>query len=155
MAISVGVDANVLIALLDQQDVWHSPAQTLIKAIQVQQWPLIYFDCVVTEAISTLARRLREKKRLTETRALLDQAVSEFPAERLFWVTPNLPKHYGEALALMRQSEGELNFNDALIALACRDYAIPTLASFDADFDRVPWMRRLATPTDVASLAQA
>ncbi len=46
-------------------------------------------------------------------------------------------------------SIGALNFNDALIALACRERGIPSIASFDADFDQVPWLRRLARPEDV------
>jgi predicted nucleic acid-binding protein len=39
-----------------------------------------------------------------------------------------------------------LNFNDALISLACRERNIPAIASFDADFDQVAWLHRLATP---------
>lgn len=50
----------------------------------------------------------------------------------------------------MRSGGGELNFNDALIALACRERGIPAIAGFDADFDRVPWLRRLARPEDLA-----
>ena len=50
---------------------------------------------------------------------------------------------------MMRGSSGELNFNDALIALACREREIPAIASFDADFDRVDWLRRIAGPEDV------
>jgi predicted nucleic acid-binding protein len=46
----------------------------------------------------------------------------------------------------MRSSGGELNFHDALIALACRDRDIPAIASFDADFYQVPWLRRLSAP---------
>jgi predicted nucleic acid-binding protein len=35
---------------------------------------------------------------------------------------------------------------DALIALACRDRNIPYLASFDADFDQIAWLKRVAYP---------
>ena len=51
----------------------------------------------------------------------------------------------------MRSSSGALNFNDAIIALACRERGIPAIASFDADFDPIPWLRRLARPEDVTS----
>lgn len=51
-----------------------------------------------------------------------------------------------EIVALVEHSGGELNFNDALIALACRDRNIPYLASFDADFDQIAWLKRLARP---------
>lgn len=49
----------------------------------------------------------------------------------------------------MQTSKGELNFNDALIALACRERGITLIASFDPDFDHVPWLKRVAQPTDV------
>jgi len=42
-----------------------------------------------------------------------------------------------------------LNFNDALIALACRERDIKAIASFDGDFDQVDWLRRLSTPEDI------
>ena len=51
----------------------------------------------------------------------------------------------------MQSSGGALNFNDALIALACRERGIPAIASFDADFDQVSWLQRLARPEDVPS----
>jgi predicted nucleic acid-binding protein len=42
-----------------------------------------------------------------------------------------------------------MNFNDALIALACRERSIPAIASFDADFDDIAWFKRLHRPDDV------
>jgi predicted nucleic acid-binding protein len=40
---------------------------------------------------------------------------------------------------------------DALIALACREREIPAIASFDADFDQVAWLKRVAAPEDVCA----
>ncbi|NJN93567.1 MAG: PIN domain-containing protein [Anaerolineales bacterium] len=42
-----------------------------------------------------------------------------------------------------------MNFNDALIALSCRERNITAIASFDSDFDRVSWFNRLARPEDI------
>ena len=53
-------------------------------------------------------------------------------------------------LNLIRTSSGELNFNDALIALACRERGISTIASFDPDFDQVSWLKRVVMPSDVS-----
>jgi predicted nucleic acid-binding protein len=53
---------------------------------------------------------------------------------------------------LIRSSDGELNFNDSLIALACRERQIEVLASFDRDFDRISWLKRIALPEDVTAL---
>ncbi len=52
-------------------------------------------------------------------------------------------------VALVEQTGGELNFNDTLIALACGERGIDYLASFDADFDRVAWLKRIARPDQV------
>lgn len=48
----------------------------------------------------------------------------------------------------MRSSGGELNFNDALMSLACREREISLIASFDPDFDRLPWLKRVSGPAD-------
>jgi len=39
--------------------------------------------------------------------------------------------------------------NDALIALTCKEHQIKYLASFDRDFDKVPWLKRLSQPSDL------
>ncbi len=52
----------------------------------------------------------------------------------------------------MKSSSGELNFNDALIALSCREREISAIASFDTDFDEIGWLRRIETSDDVAHL---
>lgn len=52
-------------------------------------------------------------------------------------------------LDLIHASASILNFNDALIALACRERAIPAIASFDPDFDTIAWLRRLSQPQDL------
>jgi predicted nucleic acid-binding protein len=67
----------------------------------------------------------------------------------LTWILPDVPELYRRVLDLIRSSSGELNFNDALIALACRERGIPAIASFDADFDQIPWLQRIARPEDI------
>jgi predicted nucleic acid-binding protein len=62
----------------------------------------------------------------------------------------DVPRLFNEIVDLVRSSSGELNFNDALIALSCYEREITAVASFDADFDRVPWLMRLARPEDVS-----
>jgi len=42
-----------------------------------------------------------------------------------------------------------LNFNDALIAIACRKRGIAWLASYDTDFDRVAGLKRISQPADL------
>ncbi len=61
----------------------------------------------------------------------------------------DIPALYAEIIGLVRSSRGELNFNDALIALSCRYRSIPFLTSFDRDFDQVSWLKRVAQPGDL------
>lgn len=76
----------------------------------------------------------------------LNALTSQYP---LTWILPDVPRLYPEVLELMRTTSGELNFNDALLALVCRERGIPAIASFDADFDQVAWLKRVANPEDV------
>jgi predicted nucleic acid-binding protein len=64
-------------------------------------------------------------------------------------VLPDVPALYAEILDQVRATGGALNFNDALIALSCRQREIPLLASFDRDFDQVQWLQRIAEPADL------
>ena len=80
----------------------------------------IYFDCVLAEAVSTVARRLREKRRSADLTRFLNRIVADFQPEVITWILPDVPRLYVPALEAVQSSGGELNFNDALIALACR-----------------------------------
>jgi predicted nucleic acid-binding protein len=92
---------------------------------------------------------LREKGRAGDVSALLNRLNKRVPRGSLTWILPDVPDFYAQALDMMRGSSGELNFNDALIALACRERQIPAIASFDGDFDKVDWLRRIAGPQDI------
>lgn len=139
----------MLVALINPRDLWRDQALALENALLAKSGKLFYFDCVVAEAISVAARRLHEKNLAAEVGALLDRLNARVPPETITWILPDAPRLYAEALALMRSSAGALNFNDALIALACRERSIPAIASFDPDFDQVSWLRRLARPDDM------
>ena len=145
----VAIDASVLVALLNPHDVWHARALALLDALREAGIALIYYDCVAAEAISAVARRLHEKGRAVEVRALLARLDAQIPYETLTWILPNVPDLYPHVLDLVRMSSGELNFNDGLISLACRERHVPAIASFDSDFDRITWLKRLAEPSDV------
>jgi predicted nucleic acid-binding protein len=147
----VAVDSSVLVGLINPTDLWRQQAVALRQALLETGRELLYFDCVVAEAISAAARRLHEKGRAGEVEALLNRLEAEVTPATITWVLPDVPALYPDILALMRDSAGELNFNDALIALACRERDIPAIASFDPDFDRLSWLRRLARPEEVAT----
>lgn len=145
----VAVDASVLVGLLNPRDIWHARAEAVLQALLRADIMPVYFDCVAVEAVSAAVRRLREKDRGAEVAALINRLNDRVPAENLTWILPDVPAFYPSALEVMQASSGELNVNDALISLACRERDIPAIASFDADFDRVDWLKRIAAPDDL------
>ncbi len=149
MPIRIGLDTSFVLGLIDDHDLWHSQAQALQILIDTGDFQTFAFDCVLTEAISTLARRTHEKRRTAQVSTLLARLKAEFPTKSIVWLYPDLPNLYDDVVALVEQTDGEMNFNDALIALSCRNRNIPFLASFDADFDRVDWLKRVVRPTDL------
>jgi predicted nucleic acid-binding protein len=142
----IGLDTSVLIGLLDTKDIWHQSAVALKQALQVQGADVAVFDCVLAETISTMARRVHEGRRTTDLNKLITRILTNYPTDDILWVLPDVPILYNEIIELVRSSGGELNFNDALIALSCRNRDIPFIASFDRDFDQLTWLKRVAQP---------
>jgi predicted nucleic acid-binding protein len=145
----LALDTSVLLGFFDSQDLWHGQAVALVHALEQANRTLFYFDCVLAEMISVLARRLHEKRREADLDDLLSQIMVRCPLERITWILPDVPVLYTEAVDLIQASGGELNFNDALLALSCRNRGILHIASFDRDFDQVAWLQRLAQPDDL------
>jgi predicted nucleic acid-binding protein len=139
----VAIDSSVMVGVLNLLDHRHTQAKNLLDALKLAQVELIYFDCVVGESLSTILRRLREKNQTTAISQLISEIAANFLPEQLTWILPDAPLLYRQILHLIETSSGELNFNDALIALACRERNIPYLASFDADFDALGWLQRI------------
>jgi len=150
--VRIAVDSSVLVALIDLRDIWRDQALALLDALIDAHATPVYFDCVAAEAVSAATRRLREKGHAAEVHALLDRLNAQVSMELLTWILPDAPDLYPQALGLIRASSGELNFNDALIALACRERDIPAIASFDADFDQITWLKRVAEPADIETI---
>jgi predicted nucleic acid-binding protein len=148
--IRIGIHTSVLIGLLDPKDVWHEPAMALKQALKEHSADVAVFDCVLAEAISTMARRIHEQRRTADLDRLVARILTDFPTEDILWVLPDVPVLYAEIIELVRSSHGELNFNDTLIALSCRHRGIPLIASFDRDFDQVSWLQRVTQPDDLS-----
>jgi predicted nucleic acid-binding protein len=139
-----------LIGLLDPKDVWHEPATALKGALIAHGANVAVFDCVLAEAISTLARRIHEQRRTADLDRLVARLLADYPMDDILWVLPDVPVLYGGIVELVRSSGGALNFNDALIALSCRHREIPFIASFDRDFDQLAWLKRVAQPDNLS-----
>jgi predicted nucleic acid-binding protein len=78
----VAVDASVLVGLINPRDHRRLQAIELHDALIATVAEVLYFDCVVAEAISTVARRLEEQKRHSEVEVVLDRLNVHVPADR-------------------------------------------------------------------------
>ena len=148
----IAIDASVLVALLNPHDLWRTQAMALMDALLSAKLTPVYLDCAVAEAVSASARWLHEKRRESKVRDLVSSLDTQVPRDMLTWILPDVPRLYSRVLELVRSSAGELNFNDAFIALACQERDILAIASFDADFDRIAWLRRLVVPQDIIDM---
>jgi len=149
----IAIDSSLLVGLIYPDDNWHSRSITLWNAIKTSRHLSVFFDCVAAEATSAAIRRLHEKKRPSfEIENLFNQLNTYVSPDSITWILPDVPRLYPETIKLMQSSGGALNFNDALIALACRERSIPAIASFDTDFDQIEWLHRLAMPEDITGL---
>jgi predicted nucleic acid-binding protein len=148
--VDVAVDSSVLVALLVPNDVWHPQAIELQDALVAVDATFVYFDCVAAESISVATRRLSERGLTGDVQAFMDRLDVLIDPQHISWIFPEVPRLYDDVFALVRSSNGALNFNDALIALSCRERSISAIASFDADFDGIDWLDRFSTPGDLS-----
>lgn len=150
MTMRISMDTSLLVALIDSKDKWHARAVAIHETIKKAKAEIVYFDCVLNETITVLARRLHEQGRSDQFALLLSQLETTIPEDKITWIAQETQKLYSEILSLVRSSGGELNFHDALIALACREFGIQHIASFDRDFDQVAWLTRVKGPSDLS-----
>jgi len=148
MSPQVVVDTNVLVALLDSRDKWHRRAKNIIESLEARQMSVIYFDCVINETVTVLARRAEEQKRVSQFPELLDELIQHVPEEIITWISGEIKRLYPEIVGLVRNTSGALNFHDALIAVFCKEIGDVEIISFDEDFDKIDWLRRVWLPDE-------
>lgn len=152
MASEAVIDANILVALVDRRDKWHPQAVALRDALIEQQARLIYFDCVVNETVGVIGRRAEEQKRSNQFGELLDDLSKQIPASSITWISREGERLHEQVMALCRAHGGRLNYNDAFMAVFCRERNIRWIISFDRDFDELPWLLRISIPDHVPAL---
>lgn len=139
------VDTSILVALASSRDSQHAKATNLLQMIEADnRFDLIYSDCILIETLTVIARRAEEQKRIADFEAIAKQALVQASiSDQFVWLLPNVRIKFNDCVNLMRQTSGRLNFNDALIALACKELDISHILSFDSDFDQISWLTRL------------
>ncbi len=143
------IDTNVVVALADAQDKWHTRAVALRDALLAAQTELVYYDCVINEAIGVIGRRAEEQRRSDQFSRLLDGLLAIVPEQNITWIATSAQRLFPSIAELCRQHQGRVNFHDALMALACRELGISVIVSFDGDFDHVGWLERISEPLQI------
>jgi predicted nucleic acid-binding protein len=151
--VTVALDTNVIVALVDDRDIWHTTAVAIRDALIAAQTQFVYFDCVFNETLGVIGRRTAEQKRPEQFDRLLDGLTAIMPSAHITWIGGFAQQWLHEIIHLCRANHGALNFHDALIAWACQELGIRFLASFDADFDNISWLTRLHEAAQIATLA--
>ena len=122
------VDSGLFIAYADQRDQWHTRSIGLLRrALNDREFGSVFLsDYIVDEVLTFTYSRIKDKERTLQLgRHLLS---SDF---NLLHVSPEV---FQNAWALFQKTSA-LSFTDCTTASLIQDHGIPTLLSFDSDFD--------------------
>lgn len=141
----VVLDANVLVALLYDGDVHHARARALAASLEEAGHSLVLLDVLVFEAVSVLCRRARERKtRPPDLDTALDAVRGWLAGGHVRFIGEDARRIARDALDVIHETSGVLNFTDALLVVLARERAFDSLASFDKGFDVVSGFSRLS-----------
>lgn len=143
------IDTNVLVGLYDERDVWNRHAKRLMEKIKKASSDLILLDCVVNEAFTVLARRLREGKRQDSLYSIFKKLKADLSKDKITNAYQLLEINYEEIIDRIIESKGKINFHDALIITFAFNQNISFIASFDTNFDGITGITRLFDPKAV------
>ena len=123
------LDTSFIVACLCERDVHHKQGKKIYKQIK-QKYYLIIPDIVFGETVSVLARRAKEWE--FDFRKVLYYLKQMCPHPAMFATYMIL--FFDEVLKLVEETDGELNFNDALIVIGAREEGVRKIVTFDRDF---------------------
>ena len=135
-------DSNVLIKYLAGDE----KARTLVEKVINGEWSGYITGTITSETIYIYLRlaldvsRYRLKELITKQDERVKNLLEEDVRPLLSLFNLITPETSVEELLNLIESYGLLP-NDALIAIAAHKHGISTIATFDEDFKRVPWLR--------------
>ncbi|MFQ5730041.1 MAG: type II toxin-antitoxin system VapC family toxin [Waddliaceae bacterium] len=133
------MDTNVLVALLDAKDIHHKRAVGLVTSLEDEQRDLLLADCIVGEVYTVFARRCVERNySFSEVVSTIKNQLESIETLKAY---PLVNEIHNGIVELMVQTNGRLNYHDALIAIVMRERRIESIATFDEDFKEIYWIR--------------
>jgi len=137
------LDTNFIIALIDSKDQYHKKALEIESRIKEKEIEIICMDCIVNEVYSVIARKLIERKMSKEFSRMANLITNFFKNIDIINAYRYLPRIHSKVINLMGQTEGRLNYHDALIALSSKQENIKKIVTLDNDFDEIKWLARV------------
>jgi len=126
------VDSSYFIAVANREDRWHRDAKRLTPRLERED--LLTSDLALSEAVTGVGAVLGGKAGKQAYDVIVDNCSIEVA----------LPERCSSAITTFLHYDGTLSFADALSLVLMQEFGVPTIASFDADFDRVRGIERLA-----------
>jgi predicted nucleic acid-binding protein len=145
MAREVVLDANVIVAWLDDADVLAARARELMDRLKGEGAELVLIDVTVAEAVSVLCRRAKQRATSPPDLSSVIGTVRSWTERGVIrWLAREQERLMPDVLDVIEGTSGRLNFNDALLAVLQREGAVGEVASFDSGFDALEEFKRLA-----------
>ena len=111
----VVLDANVIVGWLDASDSLAARAVTLLESLEQQGVRPLMLDIYVTEALSVLCRRSRERKKEPPDLNQALRLIREWLAKgEIQFTHSHQAQYFGDALDTVAATDGAVNFMDAL-----------------------------------------
>jgi predicted nucleic acid-binding protein len=138
----VVVDTNVIVGYLDRNDSLHVKATAVFDAIEESSDHPELLSFLVAEAVSVLARRSVERRTSPPVMGRILAVVRAWmERDELAFVEGDEKSLFTAAMAIVDESGGRLNFNDALLVVLQRQAVIGEIVTFDARLAEFPGIR--------------
>ena len=138
MTREVVLDANVIVAWLDEADVLAARARELMQRLRDEGAELVLVDVTVTEALSVLCRRAAQRRTSPPDLAAAIGTIRGWKESgAIRWIAREQERLLLRVLEVVEGTAGRLNVNDALLVVLQDEGRIGAVASFDSGFDAV------------------
>jgi predicted nucleic acid-binding protein len=145
MTREVVLDANVIVAWLDEADVLAARARELMKRLRDEGAELVLVDVAVTEALSVLCRRATQRRTSPPNLFAAIVTIRSWNERgSIRWLAREQQRVFERVLDVVETTAGRLNVNDALLVVLQGDGIIGEVASFDSGFDAVGQFSRVS-----------